>query len=83
MDANRAEALDKQLFQSVIIVTDRRVLDSQIFYNVWAFAKSDKIIAHADNSEQLRKAIEGGKRIIITTIQKFPYICGTIADMRN
>lgn len=83
MDANRAEALDKQLFQSVIIVTDRRVLDSQIFYNVWAFAKSDKIIAHADNSEQLRKAIEVGKRIIITTIQKFPYICGTIADMSN
>lgn len=83
LDANRAEAIDKQLFQSVIIVTDRRVLDSQIFYNVWAFAKSDKIIAHADNSEQLRKAIEDGKRIIITTIQKFPYICGTIADMSN
>lgn len=83
MDANRAEALDKQLFQSVIIVTDRRVLDSQIFYNVWAFAKSDKIIAHADSSEQLRKAIEAGKRIIITTIQKFPYICGTIADMSS
>lgn len=83
MAANRASAVDKQLFDSVIIVTDRRVLDSQIFYNVWAFAKSDKIIAHADSSEQLRKAIENGKRIIITTIQKFPYICGTIADMSS
>lgn len=83
LDAVRAEALDKQLFQSVIIVTDRRVLDSQIFYNVWAFAKSDKIIAHADSSSQLRKAIEDGKRIIITTIQKFPYICGAIGDMSD
>ncbi len=83
LDAVRAEALDKQLYQSVIIVTDRRVLDSQIFYNVWAFAKSDKIIAHADSSSQLKKAIEDGKRIIITTIQKFPYICGAISDMSD
>lgn len=57
LDAVRAEALDKQLYQSVIIVTDRRVLDSQIFYNVWAFAKSDKIIAHADSSSQLKKRL--------------------------
>ena len=83
LEAHRAEALDKQLFQSVIIVTDRRVLDSQVFYNVWAFSKSDNIVAHADSSKQLKDAIEGGKRIIITTIQKFPYICGVIGDMSN
>lgn len=83
MDAVRAVALDRQLFQTVIIVTDRKVLDSQLTANVKAFAPGKDIVAHADTSRQLKEAIEAGKRIILTTIQKFPYIVGDIADMKN
>lgn len=83
MDAVRAKALDQQLFQTVIIVTDRKVLDGQLTANVKAFAPGKYIVAHADTSKQLKEAIENGKRIILTTIQKFPYIVGDIADMKD
>ena len=83
MDAVRAKALDKQLYDSVIVVTDRRLLDKQITDNIKAFGQSDKIIAHADNSQKLKEAIIAGKKIIITTIQKFPFICDSIADVSN
>ena len=83
MDAVRAKALDLNIFDSAIVVTDRRLLDKQITGNIRAFGHSDKIIAHADSSKELKTAIETGKRIIITTIQKFPYICDTIADVSD
>ena len=83
MDAVRARALDKVLFDSVIVVTDRRLLDKQITDNIKAFGQSQKTVAHADNSRDLKNAIEQGKRIIITTIQKFPYICDSISDVSD
>ena len=55
----------------------------QITDNIKAFGQSEKTIAHADSSNELKTAIEGGKRIVITTIQKFPFICGTIADVSD
>lgn len=83
MDAVRARALDKVLFDSVIVVTDRRLLDKQITDNIKAFGQSQKTVEHADNSKELKNAIEQGKRIIITTIQKFPYICDSISDVSD
>ncbi len=83
MNAVRAEALDKNLFNSAIVVTDRKILDKQITDNIKAFGQSDKVIAHADSSRDLKTAIENNKRIIITTIQKFPYICNAISDVSN
>ena len=83
MDAVRAKAVDMALFDSAIVVTDRRLLDKQITGNIKAFGHSDKIVAHADSSKELKTAIEQGKRIIITTIQKFPFICDTIADVSD
>ena len=83
MDALRAKSLDGKLFDSVIVVTDRRLLDKQITDNIKAFGQSEKIIAHADTSRMLKEAIEQSKRIIITTIQKFPYICDSIADVSD
>ncbi len=83
MDALRAESLDTPFFASVIIVTDRRVLDKQITDNLKAFGQSDKIFKHADSSTDLKLAIEQGKRIISTTIQKFPFICDTISDVSD
>ncbi len=83
MDAVRAKSLDTPLFNSVIVVTDRRLLDKQITDNIKAFGQSDKIVAHADNSNDLKNAIEQNKRIIITTIQKFPFICDAISDVSD
>jgi type I restriction enzyme R subunit len=83
MDAVRAKALDTPLFNSVIVVTDRRLLDRQITDNIKAFGQSDKVVAHADSSKDLKEAIEKNKRIIITTIQKFPYICDAISDVSD
>lgn len=83
MDAARAKGLDIRLFDTVILVTDRRLLDKQITDNVKAFGKTGKILAHADTSKGLKEAIEAGKRIVITTIQKFPYICDSIADVSD
>lgn len=81
MDAVRAKAVDIPLFNSVIVVTDRRILDKQISDNIKIFGQSCKIIAHADTSKMLKQAIEDNKRIIITTIQKFPFICDAISDV--
>ncbi len=83
MDAILAKSLDAPLFNSVIVVTDRRLLDKQITDNIKAFGQSDKIIAHADSSKNLKEAIEQNKRIIITTIQKFPFICDSIKDVSD
>ncbi|MBO7598807.1 MAG: type I restriction endonuclease subunit R [Bacteroidales bacterium] len=83
MDALRAKAVDRPLYDSVIVVTDRRILDKQISDNIKAFGTSEKIIQHADSSSELKNAIENGKRIIITTIQKFPYISDTIGNVND
>ncbi len=90
-DAVRAKAVDTPLFNSVIVVTDRRLLDKQISDNIKMFGQSDKIIAHADCADSgsnriktgLKQHIEDGKRIIITTIQKFPFICDAIRDVSD
>jgi len=83
MDTLRAKALDEPLFNTVIVVTDRRILDKQITDNIKAFGQSDKTVAHADSSKVLKEAIENNKRIIITTIQKFPHICDAISDVSD
>ncbi len=83
MDAVRAKAVDTPLFNSVIVVTDRRLLDKQISDNIKMFGQSAKIVAHSDTSAMLKQAIEDNKRIIITTIQKFPFICDAIRDVSD
>lgn len=66
---------DEKIFQSVIIVTDRRVLDSQLQNTVYQFDHVDGVVQKIDkNAQQLKDAIEAGTGIIITTLQKFPVI---------
>lgn len=62
------------LFNSILVVTDRRILDKQIRNNIKQFAQSNNIVAWAEHSGDLRKSITDGKRIIITTIEKFPFV---------
>ena len=66
---------DEKIFQSVIIVTDRRVLDSQLQNTVYQFDHVEGVVQKIDkNAAQLRDAINDGAGIIITTLQKFPVI---------
>lgn len=74
---------EKPLFDSVIVVTDRKILDKQISNNINLFSEVQNIVAHADTSADLKKSLEGGKRIIITTIQKFPFIVDGISDLSD
>lgn len=78
-----AKGIDQPLFDSVIVVTDRRLLDKQIRDNIATFSEVKNIIAPAYSSRELRESLEQGKKIIITTIQKFPFIIDGIADLSN
>ena len=76
-----AKGLDQPLFDSVIVVTDRRLLDKQLRDNIKDFSEVKNIVAPALRSADLKSALENGKKIIITTIQKFPFIIDGIADL--
>lgn len=67
-------------FDSVIVVTDRVNLDTQINRTIRQFTQVRSTVAHADRSGDLRKAIQGGTKIIISTVQKFPVILGDIGS---
>ena len=62
------------MLDSVLVVTDRRILDKQIRDNIKQFMQVSNTVAWAEHSSDLRDAIKDGKRIIITTIEKFPYV---------
>ena len=64
----------KPVFDSIIVVTDRRILDKQINDTIKQFAQVGATVGHAEHSGDLKKFVEGGKKIIISTVQKFPVI---------
>lgn len=78
-----SKGVDAPLFDSVIIVTDRRLLDKQLRENIREFSEVKNIVAPAYNSQELKSSLENGKKIIITTIQKFPFIVDGIADLSH
>lgn len=69
----------REVFDSVIVVTDRRILDSQIQATIKQFMQVGATVGHAERSGDLRKFIEQGKKIIVSTVQKFPFILDEIA----
>jgi type I restriction enzyme R subunit len=78
-----SKGMEVPLFDSVIVVTDRRLLDKQLRDNIKEFSEVKNIIAPAHSSKELKASLESGKKIIITTIQKFPFIVDGIADMSD
>lgn len=71
------------VFDSVIVVTDRRVLDKQIRDNIKQFAQVSSVVeAIEKGSKQLKKALEDGKKIIVTTVQKFPFVMDEIGTLQ-
>jgi type I restriction enzyme R subunit len=69
-----------KVFDSVIVVTDRRNLDRQIKETIKHFAQVSATVGHADRSGDLRRFLRDGKKIIITTVQKFPFILDDIGN---
>ena len=67
-------------FDSIIVITDRRVLDRQINGTIRQFTQVASTVGHADRSGDLRRFITEGKKIIITTVQKFPSILDDIGN---
>ena len=82
-DLPGSKGTSNPLFDSVIVVTDRRLLDKQLRDNIKEFSEVKNIIAPAYSSKELKESLEAGKRIIITTIQKFPFIVDGIADLSD
>jgi type I restriction enzyme R subunit len=77
---------DKALYNSVIVVTDRRVLDRQIQDNIRQFEQMPGTVEYIDKnktSQDLKNAIESGKRVIVTTLQKFPIISEVVAQNKD
>ena len=68
------------VFDSIIIVTDRKILDKQIRDTIKQFAQVGATVGHAERSGDLRKFIADGKKIIISTVQKFPFILDEIGS---
>ena len=67
-------------FDSIIVVTDRRLLDQQIRDTIRQYAQVGATVGHAERSGDLRRFIESGKKIIISTVQKFPFILDEIGN---
>ncbi|EAJ7397113.1 type I restriction endonuclease subunit R [Campylobacter upsaliensis] len=75
---------EKEVFDSILVVTDRKVLDRQIQENVKSFTQDKNLVESiTEGSRQLKAALEEGKKIIVTTIQKFPYIADEITHLQN
>jgi type I restriction enzyme R subunit len=80
-DIPGSKGVQNPLFDSVIVVTDRRLLDKQLRENIREFSEVKNIVAPAYSSADLKASLETGKKIIITTIQKFPFILDGISDL--
>lgn len=74
----------ERLFDSIIVITDRKVLDKQLQNIIKQFEQVEGVVKKIDkNSKQLRKSLEKGKDIIITTIQKFPVISEKMNSLKG
>jgi len=73
---------DERVFDSVIVITDRKVLDSQLQNTIYQFEHKDGVVVKIDkSSQQLAEAITAGSNIIITTLQKFPFTLDKIGEL--
>ncbi len=74
-DVNQAQ------FDSVIVITDRKALDTAIARTIKSYDHVAAIFGHSDSAEELRGFLQKGKKIIVTTVQKFPFILDELGGM--
>src|SRR5207244_9095013 len=73
---------DRRGFDSIVVITDRRVLDRQLQTTMRQFEQTLGVVENIDTtSRQLKDALESGKTIIVTTLQKFPVIAKEIGEL--
>ncbi|HEY6287287.1 MAG TPA: type I restriction endonuclease [Ktedonobacteraceae bacterium] len=78
------DSLDQRVFDSIIVITDRRVLDKQLQQTVQQFEQTLGVVENIDKtSGQLKDALEHGKTIIVTTLQKFPVIVNDMESLKG
>jgi len=71
-----------RIFDSVIVITDRKVLDNQLQKTIYQFEHKDGVVQKIDkDSQQLADSLEAGLNIIITTLQKFPFVLDKIGEL--
>ena len=76
------DASDRRVFDSIVVITDRRVLDRQLQTTMRQFEQTLGVVENIDTtSRQLKEALELGKTIIVTTLQKFPVIAQEIGEL--
>jgi type I restriction enzyme R subunit len=82
--ASLHDEMDRKVFHSVVIITDRLVLDQQLQNTVYQFEHKGGVVEKIDeNTQQLAKALSNGTPIIISTIQKFPFISQAIKTLEG
>lgn len=75
---------DERVFDSIIVITDRRILDRQLQRTLRQFEQTRGIVENIDkHARQLKDALEDGKTIVVTTLQKFPFIVNEIGTMQG
>jgi type I restriction enzyme R subunit len=80
--ASLHDAQDEKVFDSVVVVTDRVVLDQQLQNTIYQFEHKQGVVQKIDvNSGQLAEALSAGVAIIITTLQKFPYVTEKLGEL--
>jgi len=81
---NRFDKKDERVYDMVIVVSDRKIIDKQLQDQVKAFEKTRGVVEKIDkHSRQLKEALEHGSNIIVTTIQKFPFVIEEISDLKK
>jgi type I restriction enzyme R subunit len=77
-------AADERVFDSVIVITDRLVLDQQLQNTIYQFEHKQGVVQKIDkDSNQLAYALASSKNIIITTLQKFPFVVEKVGNLPN
>lgn len=81
VELRRKDEPSRPQFDSIIVITDRRALDAQIARTIKSYDHVASIFGHSDNAQELRDYLRRGKKIIVTTVQKFPFILDEIGDL--
>lgn len=74
---------DARVFDNAIIISDRKVIDKQLKEAIKQFEKTVGVVVWAEKSSILKEALETGKNIIVTTIQKFPFVVDKIDKLES
>ncbi len=82
--ANLHNEADEKVYHSVIVITDRRVLDKQLQDTISQFEHKAGVVQKIDeNAKQLAAALNDGVPIVVTTLQKFPFILSNVGNLKD